>query len=55
MSTIRDTAVFYLSAAAGLAAARDIKGEDHEVIAVIGDGSLTGGHGLRRTQQHRRQ
>ena len=32
-----------ISAAAGLAAARDIKGEDHEVIAVIGDGSLTGG------------
>ena len=26
-----------------MAAARDIKGEDHEVIAVIGDGSLTGG------------
>lgn len=32
-----------ISAAAGMAAARDIKGEDHEVIAVIGDGSLTGG------------
>ena len=32
-----------ISAACGLAAARDIKGEDHEVIAVIGDGSLTGG------------
>ena len=26
-----------------MAAARDIKGEKHEVIAVIGDGSLTGG------------
>lgn len=32
-----------ISAAAGMAAARDIKGEDNEVIAVIGDGSLTGG------------
>lgn len=32
-----------ISAAAGIAAARDLKGEDYEVIAVIGDGSLTGG------------
>lgn len=32
-----------VSAAAGMAAARDLKGEDYEVIAVIGDGSLTGG------------
>jgi len=32
-----------ISAAAGMAAARDLRGEDHEVIAVIGDGSLTGG------------
>ncbi len=32
-----------ISAAAGMAAARDLKGESHEVIAVIGDGSLTGG------------
>ncbi len=32
-----------ISAAAGMAAARDIKNENHEVIAVIGDGSLTGG------------
>lgn len=32
-----------ISAAAGLAAARDIKGEDYQVVAVIGDGSLTGG------------
>lgn len=32
-----------ISAAAGMAAARDIKGEDYQVIAVIGDGSLTGG------------
>ena len=32
-----------ISAAAGIAAARDLKGEDYNVIAVIGDGSLTGG------------
>lgn len=32
-----------ISAALGLAAARDIKGEDSKVIAVIGDGSMTGG------------
>ncbi|RFT16933.1 MAG: 1-deoxy-D-xylulose 5-phosphate synthase [Candidatus Saccharicenans subterraneus] len=32
-----------LSAALGLAVARDRKGENHNVIAVVGDGSLTGG------------
>ncbi|MBQ4649969.1 MAG: 1-deoxy-D-xylulose-5-phosphate synthase [Firmicutes bacterium] len=32
-----------ISAAAGMAAARDIKGEKYEVVAVIGDGSMTGG------------
>ena len=32
-----------ISAACGLAAARDIKGEDYHVVAVIGDGSMTGG------------
>nr|WP_253298140.1 1-deoxy-D-xylulose-5-phosphate synthase [Paenibacillus sp. MSJ-34] len=32
-----------LSAAMGMATARDLKGEDHKVIAVIGDGALTGG------------
>lgn len=32
-----------LSAAMGLAKARDIKGDSHEVVAVIGDGALTGG------------
>lgn len=32
-----------LSAAMGMAVARDKKGENHEVIAVVGDGSLTGG------------
>ncbi|MFD1176259.1 1-deoxy-D-xylulose-5-phosphate synthase [Paenibacillus puldeungensis] len=32
-----------LSAAMGMALARDLKGEQHRVIAVIGDGALTGG------------
>ncbi|HEU0013090.1 MAG TPA: 1-deoxy-D-xylulose-5-phosphate synthase [Longimicrobium sp.] len=32
-----------ISAAVGVAAARDIRGEDFEVIAVIGDGSMTCG------------
>ena len=32
-----------VSAAYGMAAARDLSGEDYEVIAVIGDGALTGG------------
>ncbi len=32
-----------ISAALGLAAARDLKGEKHKVVAVIGDGSLSGG------------
>ena len=32
-----------ISAALGLAVARDLKGESHHVIAVIGDGALTGG------------
>jgi len=32
-----------ISAALGMAAARDLKGEDNKVIAVVGDGALTGG------------
>ncbi|PHV72470.1 1-deoxy-D-xylulose-5-phosphate synthase [Sporanaerobium hydrogeniformans] len=32
-----------ISAALGMAVARDLKGEDHQVIAIIGDGALTGG------------
>lgn len=32
-----------ISAACGMAAARDIRGEKHHVVAVIGDGSMTGG------------
>lgn len=35
-----------ISAALGMARARDIKNEDNEVIAVIGDGALTGGMAL---------
>lgn len=32
-----------ISAALGFAAARDLKGEEHKVLAIIGDGSMTGG------------
>lgn len=32
-----------ISAALGLAKARDIKGEEHKIFAVIGDGALSGG------------
>ena len=32
-----------ISAALGMAMARDLRGEKHHVVAVIGDGSLTGG------------
>jgi 1-deoxy-D-xylulose-5-phosphate synthase len=32
-----------ISAALGMAAARDLKGDDYKVIAVVGDGALTGG------------
>lgn len=32
-----------ISAALGMAQARNIKGENHQVIAVIGDGAMTGG------------
>ena len=35
-----------LSAAMGMALARDLKGEDHKVIPIIGDGALTGGMAL---------
>ncbi len=35
-----------LSAAAGMAIARDLRGADSKVIAVIGDGALTGGMAL---------
>jgi 1-deoxy-D-xylulose-5-phosphate synthase len=32
-----------ISAALGMATARDLRGEDHKVVAIIGDGSLTSG------------
>jgi 1-deoxy-D-xylulose-5-phosphate synthase len=32
-----------VSAAVGLAAARDLSGQDHKVAAIIGDGAMTGG------------
>ncbi len=32
-----------ISAALGMAVARDLRGEDHKVVAVIGDGSMTAG------------
>ena len=35
-----------ISAALGMALARDLGGEDHQVIAIIGDGALTGGMAL---------
>ncbi|MDR2935103.1 MAG: 1-deoxy-D-xylulose-5-phosphate synthase, partial [Candidatus Adiutrix sp.] len=35
-----------VSAALGLAAARDLAGQDHVVAAVLGDGALTGGQAL---------
>ena len=35
-----------ISAALGMALARDAKGEDYKVVAVIGDGALTGGMAL---------
>jgi 1-deoxy-D-xylulose-5-phosphate synthase len=35
-----------LSGAMGMAAARDIKGENNKVVAIIGDGALTGGMAL---------
>ena len=35
-----------ISAALGMARARDLKGENNQVIAVIGDGALTGGMAL---------
>ncbi len=40
-----------LSAALGMAIARDRKGEDHHVLAVVGDGGLTGGVALEALNQ----
>ncbi|OUM96859.1 MAG: 1-deoxy-D-xylulose-5-phosphate synthase [Thermobacillus sp. ZCTH02-B1] len=35
-----------LSGAMGMAIARDLKGENHHIVAIIGDGALTGGMAL---------
>jgi len=40
-----------LSAALGMAVARDKRGETHHVVAVVGDGSLTGGVALEALNQ----
>jgi len=40
-----------ISAALGFAMARDLKKLDHEVVAVIGDGSMTGGNALEAINQ----
>jgi len=40
-----------LSAALGMAAARDRRGEDHHVVAVIGDSSLAGGMAMEAINQ----
>src|ERR687898_58446 len=40
-----------LSAALGMAVARDKRGEDHHVVAIIGDSSLAGGMAMEAGQQ----
>ncbi len=40
-----------ISAALGFAKARDLRKEDHAVIAVVGDGALTGGNALEAINQ----
>ncbi|MEW5978022.1 MAG: 1-deoxy-D-xylulose-5-phosphate synthase [Acidobacteriota bacterium] len=40
-----------ISAALGMATARDLKGEDFHVVAIIGDGGLTGGMALEGINQ----
>ena len=40
-----------ISAALGMAVARDLAGESHHVVAVIGDGALTGGMALEALNQ----
>jgi len=40
-----------ISAALGMAAARDLKGDDHAVVAIIGDGGLTGGMAMEGLNQ----
>ncbi len=38
-----------ISAGLGYVAARDILGEDHHVVSIIGDGAMTGGWPMRRS------
>ena len=40
-----------VSAAAGMAIARDLSGDDYHVVAVIGDGAITGGMALEALNQ----
>ncbi|MFH1177243.1 MAG: 1-deoxy-D-xylulose-5-phosphate synthase [Acidobacteriota bacterium] len=40
-----------ISAALGMAVARDLKGEDNRIVAVIGDGGLTGGMAMEGLNQ----
>ena len=40
-----------ISAALGMAAARDLEGKNHHVVAIIGDGGLTGGMALEGINQ----
>ncbi len=40
-----------ISAALGMAVARDLQGKDHHVVAIIGDGGLTGGLALEGINQ----
>src|SRR5207302_5793768 len=40
-----------ISAALGMAVARDLEGKDHHVVAIIGDGGLTGGIALEGINQ----
>src|SRR3990172_4853957 len=40
-----------ISAGLGMAVARDLAGEDYQVVAVIGDGALTGGMALEALNQ----
>ena len=42
-----------MSAALGMATARDLKGENYKVVAVVGDGALTCGSQLRGDEQRR--
>ncbi len=41
-----------LSAAMGMAMARDLKGEHNKVVAIIGDGAITGGMALRSYESY---